>query len=54
MNKIKWQGVYPAMLTPFDSADNIDFKLFEINIEAQMDAGVDGLVLGGFLVKQAR
>ena len=49
MSVLNWIGVYPAMLTPFDSADNIDFKLFEINIEAQIDAGVDGLVLGGSL-----
>lgn len=49
MSVLNWKGVYSALLTPFDSADNIDFKLFETNIEAQIDAGVDGLVLGGSL-----
>ena len=43
MNALKWEGVYSALLTPFDSADNIDFKLFEKNIDAQMTAGIDAL-----------
>jgi 4-hydroxy-tetrahydrodipicolinate synthase len=49
MDHLKWQGVYPALLTPFDSADNVDFRLFEKNMDAQIEAGVDGLVLGGSL-----
>lgn len=46
---VKWEGVYSAMLTPFDATENIDFKLFEINIETQIHAGIDGIVLGGSL-----
>ncbi len=49
MTTINWEGVYPALLTPFDDSDNIDFKLFEKNMEAQIDAGIDGAVLGGSL-----
>lgn len=49
MNILNWKGIYSALLTPFDEADNIDFKIFETNIKAQMDAGIDGLVLGGSL-----
>jgi 4-hydroxy-tetrahydrodipicolinate synthase len=49
MNSIKWEGVYSALLTPFDAADKIDFKLFEFNLDAQIDAGIDGIVLGGSL-----
>ena len=49
MNVLNWKGVYPALLTPFDSNDHIDFKLFEKNIDAQIDAGIDGIVLGGSL-----
>jgi 4-hydroxy-tetrahydrodipicolinate synthase len=49
MNILNWKGIYSALLTPFDNADNIDFKIFEINIKAQMDAGINGLVLGGSL-----
>lgn len=44
-----WQGVYPALTTPFTPADSIDFHVFEKNMEAQISAGVNGLVLGGTL-----
>lgn len=44
-----WEGVYPAMLTPFTKDDAIDFDMFELNANAQLDAGVDGLVVGGSL-----
>jgi dihydrodipicolinate synthase/N-acetylneuraminate lyase len=44
-----WEGVYPAMLTPFTKDDAIDFEMFKLNVNAQLDAGVDGLVVGGSL-----
>ena len=44
-----WHGVYPAMLTPFTAEDSIDFKMLEINIQAQLDAGVEGIILAGSL-----
>ncbi|HXD79106.1 MAG TPA: dihydrodipicolinate synthase family protein [Puia sp.] len=46
---IKWEGIYSALLTPFDADDHIDFRLFEINIDAQVEAEIDGIVLGGSL-----
>ncbi|MFC0775163.1 dihydrodipicolinate synthase family protein [Terrimonas alba] len=49
MNKTIWEGVFPAMLTPFTTNDTIDFDLFEKNIQAQLEAGVEGLILGGSL-----
>ena len=49
MLTFNWQGVFPAMLTPFYSDDNIDYKTFEISILAQLEAGVDGIILGGSL-----
>jgi 4-hydroxy-tetrahydrodipicolinate synthase len=45
----KWKGVYPAMLTPFTADDTIDFSMFEKNIDAQLSAGVEGLILCGSL-----
>ena len=45
----KWQGVYPAMLTPFKADDTIDFDMFTLNLNAQLDAGIDGVVMGGSL-----
>lgn len=49
MNTVKWEGVYSALLTPFDDTDKIDFELFEKNMQSQVEAGIDGLVLGGSL-----
>lgn len=44
-----WTGVYPALLTPFNKNEEIDFDLFAKNLKAQTEAGVDGIVLGGSL-----
>ncbi len=49
MSIVHWKGVYPAVLTPFKKDDSIDFQTFETNLRAQMDAGVDGIILGGSL-----
>ncbi|MFT3935775.1 MAG: dihydrodipicolinate synthase family protein [Chitinophagaceae bacterium] len=49
MAKPQWEGVYPAMLTLFNADDTIDFDMFTKNINAQLDAGIDGVVLGGSL-----
>ena len=46
---VKWEGVYPALLTPFKQDDLIDFELFGKNIKAQVAAGVEGLIVGGSL-----
>lgn len=47
--KINWKGVYPAVTTKFDDSDNLDFVAFDKNIEAQLEAGVNGIVIGGSL-----
>lgn len=49
MSKATWKGVYPAVLTPFNEDDSIDFETFKLNINAQLEAGVDGIILGGSL-----
>ena len=49
MNTVTWKGVYPAILTPFKVDDSIDFKTFKLNVEAQLDAGIDGVILAGSL-----
>ena len=49
MNKFNWEGVFPAMLTPFTTDDKLDFLLFEKNVNAQLEAGIEGLILGGSL-----
>jgi 4-hydroxy-tetrahydrodipicolinate synthase len=49
MANINWLGVYPALLTPFKQNEEIDFELYAKNLDAQISAGVDGIVLGGSL-----
>lgn len=44
-----WKGVMPAVTTKFAKDDTLDLDMFTVNIEAQIDAGVDGIVLGGTL-----
>jgi 4-hydroxy-tetrahydrodipicolinate synthase len=46
---IQWSGVFPALTTKFTSDDKLDFPLFEKNLRAQLDAGVEGVILGGTL-----
>ncbi len=44
-----WTGVFPALTTKFTADDTLDLPLFEKNLNAQLDAGVNGIVLGGTL-----
>ena len=46
---IQWKGVMPAVTTKFTDNDELDLQMFEVNINAQLDAGVHGIVLGGTL-----
>ncbi len=39
----------PAVTTKFNDSDQLDLKAFEVNIRAQLDAGVHGIILGGTL-----
>jgi 4-hydroxy-tetrahydrodipicolinate synthase len=41
--------VYPALTTKFTPADTLDLPLFEKNLKAQLEAGVEGVILGGSL-----
>ena len=49
MKSLKWEGVMPAVTTKFTDSDTLDLQMFETNINAQLDAGVHGIVLGGTL-----
>jgi len=46
---VQWEGVFPALTTKFTAHDGLDFDLFQKNLEAQKDAGVTGIILGGTL-----
>jgi len=45
----EWKGVFPALITPMTEDDEIDLKMFDKNLSAQIEAGVDGLIIGGSL-----
>ena len=49
MANLTWEGIYPAVLTPFDENYSIDFDMFAKNTEAQIAAGVHGIILAGSL-----
>ena len=46
---IQWKGVMPAVTTKFNDRDELDLENFKVNIKAQLDAGVHGIILGGTL-----
>lgn len=45
----EWKGVFPALTTKFTTDDQLDLPLFEKNLQAQLAAGVEGIILGGTL-----
>jgi 1-pyrroline-4-hydroxy-2-carboxylate deaminase len=45
----EWKGVFPALTTKFTASDDLDLPLFEKNLQAQLAAGVEGIILGGTL-----
>ena len=47
--KFEWKGVFPAVTTKFTADDQLDFAAFDLNLKAQLEAGVDGIILGGSL-----
>jgi len=46
---IIWKGVFPAVTTKFNDHDEMDFEAFDKSIEAQIEAGVKGIIIGGSL-----
>ncbi len=46
---INWNGVMPAVTTKFNDKDELDLVTFEKNIKAQVEAGINGIILGGTL-----
>ena len=48
-----WQGIFPALTTKFKPDLSLDLPAFERHCQAQIDAGVDGLVVLGSLGENA-
>ena len=49
MKQLPWTGVYPAVTTKFTSDGDLDLDTFLFGVRAQIDAGVDGIIIGGSL-----
>lgn len=49
MVELNWKGIYPAVLTPFEENGDINFDMFAKNTEAQIEAGVHGIIIAGTL-----
>ncbi|MBS1665076.1 MAG: dihydrodipicolinate synthase family protein [Bacteroidetes bacterium] len=47
--RINWSGVFPALTTKFTAHDTLDLPMFGTNLDAQIDAGINGIILGGSL-----
>ena len=46
---MEWKGIFPALTTPFTVNDELDLPMFEKNLQAQVNAGVHGVIIGGSL-----
>lgn len=46
---LTWHGIYPAVLTPFKENQEIDYDMLLKNMNAQIDAGINGVVMSGTL-----
>ncbi len=44
-----WRGVFPAVTTKFHKDGSLDMAMFFKNLDAQLNAGVHGIILGGTL-----
>lgn len=47
--RINWNGVFPALTTKFTAHDTLDLPMFGSNLDAQIEAGVNGVIIGGSL-----
>lgn len=47
--EFQWEGVMPAVTTKFTKEGELDIPAFLKNLQAQISAGVAGLILGGTL-----
>lgn len=49
MKAFEWKGVFPALTTKFNSQEALDLPEFAKNLQAQLDGGINGIILGGSL-----
>ncbi len=47
--QVPWIGVYPAVTTKFTQSEELDIDAFLKNTDFQIQAGIDGMIIGGSL-----
>lgn len=47
--ELTWEGVFTAITTQFNDNESIDFDLYSKNLTTQINAGIDGVIMGGTL-----
>ena len=47
MKQLKAASLITAIKTPYTSSGEVDFPTYDILVQKQIDAGVDGIVVGG-------
>ena len=50
---MRFEGILPAVTTPFDDSDQIDVDALKANVEAMLEAGVHGFVATGTMGEAA-
>jgi 1-pyrroline-4-hydroxy-2-carboxylate deaminase len=46
---MEWKGIFPALTTPFTINDELDLLMFEKSLDAHLNAGMHGVIIGGSL-----
>ncbi|MBK8625226.1 MAG: dihydrodipicolinate synthase family protein [Saprospiraceae bacterium] len=46
---MNWKGVFPALTSKFDKNEELDMAMYHKNLQKQIEAGVNGIILGGTL-----
>lgn len=46
---VNWTGIYPAVTTKFHADESLDHEGFAFNLNAQIEAGIDGIIVAGSL-----
>jgi len=49
MKSLPWTGIYSAVTTKFTSEGNLDLTTFLTSLRAQIDTGIDAIIIGGSL-----
>jgi dihydrodipicolinate synthase/N-acetylneuraminate lyase len=47
--EVNWKGFFQAQTAKYDGDEKVDIAALETDLNAQLNAGVNGIILGGSL-----